>query len=200
MKRFIAIFAIVFISIISFGKTKEQAKMEKEITKDLTGVSFAHFKKYETVTLQMEVDKWTKMVGFFQGWDKSFLDAFIEGTNTENMGYPRSYFEKKAGEYRDNLSKHTALLEHLAAVKRTYNCNKTTFTIYQLTYIGTDQDGNKVHNHCYGRFNSSGEMVAFRLNDSTDWKLKGNFWSIPDIEKDWNIPAKWRRDIININF
>ena len=138
------------------------------------------------------------MVTFFQNWDESFVDAFSEMSSTSP--YPKSFFDTWSAKSKDDLDKHTALLEHLNKVKKTSNCNKVTFTIYQLTYVGLDKNGNTVHNHCYGRFNDKGEMVAFRLNDTTDWEVTGDFWSIPGIYKNWNISEKWTKDIINVNF
>ena len=201
MKRIITIITAIFaVTLIATAKSSEQKSMEKAVTQTLSKVSFAHFKEYDTITLQEEIDKWTKAANFYINWDESFVDAAGEMLNTPGLAVTKSELEAWGKDCRQRLNYHTALLNHLDKVKSTSNCNKVTFTIYQLTYVGLDKNGNTVHNHCYGRFNDKGEMVAFRLNDTADWEVTGDFWSIPEIYKNWNISEKWTKDIINVNF
>ena len=201
MKRILTIIAALFaVTIIATAKSSEQKSMEKAVGQELTKVSFAHFKEYDTITLQQEIDKWTKAANFYINWDESFVDAAGEMLNTPGLAVTKSELEAWGKDCQQRLNYHTALLNHLDKVKSTSNCNKVTFKVYQLTYVGIDKNGNKVHDHCYGRFNANGDMVAFRLNDSTDWVVTGDFWSIPGINKDWHIPVRQIHDLININF
>lgn len=201
MKKIITILAAILVVTVSAeAKSSRQRMMEKEVTKELTKVSFAHFKEYQTITLGQEIDKWTRVANFLIGWDESFVDAAAEMSVTPGLVISKSDIEAWGKDCRKRLDYHTALLNHLNEVRNDYDCDKVSFTICQLTYVGTDRDGNKVHDHCYGRFNTAGEMVAFRLNDSTDWEVTGYFWSIPGIEDVWKIPARWRHDLINVNF
>ena len=98
MKRIITIITAIFaVTLIATAKSSEQKSMEKAVTQTLSKVSFAHFKEYDTITLQEEIDKWTKMVTFFQNWDESFVDAFSEMSSTSP--YPKSFFEVNTENY-----------------------------------------------------------------------------------------------------
>ena len=201
MKKIITILAaLILVAMSGEAKSSQQKAMEKEVSKELTNVSFAHFKEYQTITLQQELDRWTRVTNFLLNWDESFVAAAQEMAGMTGLTVSKSEIDAWQKESRETRDYHTALLNHLNQVCTTSNCNKVSFTIYQLTYVGMDKDGNKVHNHCYGRFNTDGKMIAFRMNDSTDWVVTGNFWSIPGADTTWKIPDWLQNNLINVNF
>ena len=44
----------------------------------------------------------------------------------------------------------------------------------------TDESGNKIHANCYGKFDKNGNIVAFKLSDTSKWEMIGDNCSIPD--------------------
>lgn len=177
MKRFIAIATIILVSVISYGKTKEQVEMEKTLSSYVTITATNGFKVFKTITLADEIKDEIAFQTWNLNWQKSFYKEF--------QSLPGKHYQDLAEDSRIKALQFEKTIKYLEAVEYTYPelYNKVSFTIYKLAYWYKDADGNEKCNQCYGKFNVRDEMVAFRVTGSSDWIVIGELCSIPGYKR-----------------
>lgn len=174
----ISVFAIVSCQSASEEFLLKQMLSQKTIVSGVTG-----FEKHKTFTLADEVNAQLKLYNSKITWDKSFYDAFRE--NVEDSVYvnlPETYVLDMYQFYKSQIKKDETIITYLESIDDIYpdKYNQVSFTIYKLTYTGLDESNNKVHSNCYGKFDKNGNLVAFKLSDTSKWEMIGNNCSIPD--------------------
>ena len=89
------------------------------------------------------------------------------------MNLSNNYIYYKYTFYRSKIKKDQKIITYLESIDDIYpdRYNQVTFTIYKLTYVGLDKSGNKVHTNCYGKFDKNGNIVAFKLSDTSKWEI-----------------------------
>lgn len=182
MKKIIVFIFVVF-AIISCRSVSEEFLLRKMLSSRTTVSGVTGFEKYGTITLADEVDEQLKIYNGKITWDQSFYDAFRE--NIEDgvkVNLPDSCIYQKYTSYRSKIEKDEEIITYLETIDDIYPdiYNQVSFTIYKLTYVGLDELGNKVHTNCYGKFDKNGNIVAFKLSDTSQWEIIGNNCSIPD--------------------
>lgn len=182
MKRII-VFTLVVFAIISCRSVSEEFLLRKMLSSRTTVSGVTGFEKYGTITLADEVDEQLKIYNGKITWDRSFYDAFRENVeDSVEVNLPDSLIYHKYTSYISKIKKDEEIITYLETIDDIYpdRYNQVTFTIYKLTYVGLDESGNKVHDNCYGKFDKGGNLVAFKLSDTSKWEMIGNNCSIPD--------------------
>lgn len=174
--------SILVITLFNSCSTSPEVALRKMVMESYEPYGFTGFEEYETIHLRDEVKEQIRTFKWKMNWDKSFYNAFRE--NVEDgveCTLPENYILQKYSFYKDEIKKDEEMLAHLESIERDYpdKYNEVSFTIYKITYLAKDKDGNQIHNNCYGRFNKDGKMVAFKLTDESDWTMLGNYLSIP---------------------
>lgn len=182
MKRII-VFILVVFTIVSCRGPTEEFLLRQTLSNRTTVSGVTGFEKCGTITLADEVDEQLKIYNSKITWDQSFYDAFRE--NVEDgvkVNLPDSCIYQKYTSYRSKIEKDEEIITYLETIDDIYpdTYNQVSFTIYKLTYVGLDESGNKVHANCYGKFDKNGNIVAFKLSDTSKWEMIGDNCSIPD--------------------
>ena len=184
MKHLMTILATI-LAITLFASCEPQTKttMMKMVEDNYNPpYGFAGFEEYKTICLCDEVSDQIKTFKYKKNWDESFYDTFRE--NVEDgveCNLPEDYILHKYSFYKNEIKKDERMLAHLKSIEKNYpdDFYNVSFTIYKMSYLAMDKDGNKIHNNCYGRFNKDGKLVAFKLTDESKWTVLGNCLSIP---------------------
>lgn len=183
LKSIIILLAGFVIASCGYVKSPEQRAMEKMLSKNYESVSVFDFEEYETITLCDEVEQKIKVFQWKLNWDKSFCNAYTDKEDDPIISiYPTDYILAKKAFYENEIVKDNNMLVWLNCIDEIYPelYNEVSFITYKISYLGTDKDGNKTHTNCYGRFNRSGDMVAFKLTIDSNWNLLGEQVSIPN--------------------
>ena len=141
------------------------------------------FQKCGVITLADEVGEQLKIYNSKITWDKSFYDAFRENVeDSVKVNLPDSLIYQKYAFYKSMIEKDEEIITYLETIDDIYpdRYNQVTFTIYKLTYVGLDESGNKVHTNCYGKFDKNGNIVAFKLSDTSKWEIIKKSCSLPN--------------------
>lgn len=182
MKRIIVSILVVF-TIISCRGSTEEFLLRQTLSNRTTVSGVTGFEKYGTITLADEVDEQLKIYNSKITWDQSFYDAFRENVeDSVKVNLPDSYIYHKYSFYKSMIKKDEEIITYLESIDDIYpdRYGQISFTIYKLTYVGLDESGNKVHTNCYGKFDKNGNIVAFKLSDTSKWEMIGDNCSIPD--------------------
>lgn len=182
MKKII-VFIISVFAIVSCQSASEEFLLKQMLSHKTTVSGVTGFEKHKTFTLADEVNAQLKLYNSKITWDKSFYDAFRE--NVEDNVYvnlPETYVLDMYQFYKSQIKKDETIITYLESIDDIYpdKYNQVSFTIYKLTYVGLDESNNKVHSNCYGKFDKNGNLVAFKLSDTSKWEMIGNNCSIPD--------------------
>lgn len=182
MKKII-VFIIAVFAIVSCQSASEEFLLKQMLSHKTTVSGVTGFEKHKTFTLADEVNAQLKLYNSKITWDKSFYDAFRE--NVEDNVYvnlPETYVLDMYQFYKSQIKKDETIITYLESIDDIYpdKYNQVSFTIYKLTYAGLDESNNKVHSNCYGKFDKNGNLVAFKLSDTSKWEMIGNNCSIPD--------------------
>ena len=182
MKRII-VFILVVFTIVSCRGATEEFLLRQTLSSRTTVSGVTGFEKCGTITLADEVDEQLKIYNSKITWDQSFYDAFRENVeDSVKVNLPDSCIYQKYTSYRSKIEKDEEIITYLETIDDIYPdiYNQVSFTIYKLTYVGLDESGNKVHTNCYGKFDKNGNIVAFKLSDTSKWEMIGDNCSIPD--------------------
>ena len=182
MKRII-VFILVTFTIVSCRGSTEEFLLRQTLSNRTTVSGVTGFEKYGAITLADEVDEQLKIYNSKITWDQSFYDAFRENVeDSVTVNLPDSCIYQKYTSYRSKIKKDEEIITYLETIDDIYPdiYNQVSFTIYKLTYVGLDESGNKVHDNCYGKFDKNGNIVAFKLSDTSKWEMIGDNCSIPD--------------------
>lgn len=180
------IFAVLTIAVTACWKPSEEYMMKQLVSHKLTTCGFTGFEQYQTITLADEVNDQIKYFNWSLDWDEHLYDSFLVHANDPELSEEeRQDYSSWADKSARNISKDKDALTYLNSIDELYPelYNDVSFTIYKLTYLATDKDGNKLHNNCYAKFNRDGYMTAFRINGTSDWEILGNNCSIPGYER-----------------
>lgn len=182
MKRII-VFILVVFAIISCRSVSEEFLLRKMLSSRTTVSGVTGFEKHRTITLADEVNVQLKIYNSKITWDKSFYDAFRENVEDNvEVNLSDSCVYQMYTFYKSKIKKDEEIITYLETIDDIYpdRYNQISFTIYKLTYVGLDESGNKVHTNCYGKFDKNGNLVAFKLSNTSKWEMIGNNCSIPD--------------------
>ena len=182
MKRIIVSILVVF-AIISCRGATEEFLLRQTLSNRITVSGITGFKKCGVITLADEVDEQLKIYNSKITWDRSFYDAFRENVeDSVKVNLSNNYIYYKYTFYRSKIKKDQKIITYLESIDDIYpdRYNQVTFTIYKLTYVGLDESGNKVHANCYGKFDKNGNIVAFKLSDTSKWEIIKKSCSIPN--------------------
>lgn len=180
---FLAVLAIVVTSCL---KPSEEYLMKEMVSHKIVASGFTGFEQYQTITLTDEVKYQIKYFNWSLDWDEHLYDSFLAHANDQELSEEeRRDYSSWADKSARSISKDKDALTYLNSIDELYPelYNDVSFTIYKLSYLATDKDGNKLHNNCYAKFNRDGYMTAFRINGTSDWEILGNNCSIPGYER-----------------
>lgn len=160
-----------------------EGNLKRVVSENYESHGFSDFEEYKTIRFCDEVETLTKNITTKLSWDNSFYDAFLENIKG---GFETTLSEDEilfnCNFYKNEIKKDEKLLEYLSVVDVLYpdKYDKVTFTIYRISYLVKNNDGEMIHDRCYGKFNTRGEMVAYKLTDTSDWVTIGETVSIPN--------------------
>lgn len=181
------IFMFVLVMILpSLPSRTPEGDLKRLVSENYEPHGFSGFEEYKTIRFCDEVETLTKNITSKLSWDNSFYDAFLENIKG---GFETTLSEDeilfKCNFYKNEIKKDEKILEYLSTVDVLYpdEYDKVTFTIYRITYLGKNNDGEIIHDRCYGKFNTRGKMVAYKLTDTSDWVTIGKTVSIPNFYK-----------------
>ena len=180
------LFAVLTIAVTACWKPSEEYLMKQMVSHKLTTQGFTGFEQYETITLEDEVNDQIKYFNWSLDWDENLYKSFLGYANDPELSeMDRLDYAQWADKCANDVSKDNDALAYLNSVGNLYPelYNEVSFTIYKLTYLATDKDGNRIHDNCYAKFNRDGHMTAFRINGTSDWEILGNNCSIPGYER-----------------
>ena len=184
MKPFKFFFIIIVLVIVGCTSSKER-QMRKMISNTYTVQGFTDFKEYDSCTLADEVTEQLKIYNSKISWDKGFHDAFkdnYEGVFETTL--PKDYIYNTYLFYIEEVAKDEDVIKYLESIKDNHPdiYYQKSFVTYSLTYVGTDESGEKIHNICFGKFDNDGNMVAFKKTGTSKWEIIGDNCSIPDYD------------------
>ena len=176
--------ALTFLLIYPFLGNPKEKELKKMVKVYYETYDFTNFEEYETIRLCDEVEQQIKVINTKLNWDKSFSAAYKENLDgVVETTIPKDEVLSNYFHYNIEIKKDEDMLEYLKYVNLLYpeKYNEVSYTIYRITYLGKNKDGNVIHNRCYGKFDNDGVMVAYRMSDTTEWKItyKGETTSIP---------------------
>ena len=179
MKHFVYILTVIltFTLFTSCGHSPERT-LKKLVAENYKPHGFTNFEEYRTVRLCDEVREQKAIFKLKMNWDISFLDAFEDTVKTtlseDYILFKRNFYEKE-------IDKDKEMLMYLDCIDEIYpdKFNEVSFTTYRITYLVKNKDGDMIHNRCYGKFNTAGELVSYRMTDSASWKTIRDNTSIP---------------------
>ena len=175
MKKIVTL--IVAVCALTGCISKEQRAMEQMISKITEPTGFSEFKEYKTICLADEVhDKLLEHKSILS-WHESWYDLYSS----------ESPDPEKAAFYKGELVKDREMINLLENIEKDYPdlYNEVSFTIYRMSYLHQDKEGNKTIDICFGRFNNNGEMVAFKQDGTADWVVLGDCCSIPNYDENY---------------
>ena len=163
MKRLL----IIFILILAVScKSLEQRAMESHLRSITKVSSFVGFEKYDSISFAGEIKTQLVLNERNLTWNRGFYRDLSE------MGDTSAYKYKLAMETN---------LKNIAYLKSLTPDDRITFVFYKLIYKYL-VDGEPVFDVCFGKFNTNGELVAFKPDGKAPYDLLGNNCSIPDYE------------------
>ena len=185
MKHFVYILTVIltFTLFTSCGHSPERT-LKKLVAENYEPHGFTGFEEYQSIRLCDEVEQQIKVMNTKLNWDKSFsaaykenLDGVVETTIPKDEVLSNYFF------YNIEVKKDEDILDYLKKVHKLYpgKYYEVSYTIYRISYLGKDKDGNVIHDRCYGKFDNDGVLVAYRMSDTAEWKVtyKGETTSIP---------------------
>lgn len=139
---------------------------------------FTNFEEYKTTCLCDEVLEQKAVFKWKMNWDISFLDVFEDTIKTTLSD---DYILFKHNFYKKEIEKDKEMLVYLESIDEIYpdKFNEVSFTTYRITYLAENKDGDIIHDRCYGKFNTAGELVSYRMADSASWTTIRDNTSIP---------------------
>lgn len=160
-----------------------EGNLKRVVSENYEPHGFSDFEEYRTVCLCDEVEQQIKVMNTKLNWDKSFSAAYKENLDgVVETTIPKDEVLSNYFHYNIEVKKDEVILKYLKKVHKLYpeKYDKVTFTIYRISYLVKNNDGEMIHDRCYGKFNTRGEMVAYKLTDTSDWVTIGETVSIPN--------------------
>lgn len=181
MKKFIYIFIAIIIGITFTSCERSEKKvMEKALAESVSPRSFTDFQVYKTITLGEEVNDQIKLHNFYLNWHTTGVECFEEVVTGYYQLKFREYNLERLAYHKEATKKDKLMLDYLNKLDPN-TFNDITFTIYKLTYMYIDDNGDRQLELCFGKFNNSGELVAFKSSSKAKWNILGDISSIPNI-------------------
>ena len=184
MKHFTYIIAVIltFTLFTSCGQSPERT-LKKIVAENYEPHGFTNFEEYRTVRLCDEVLEQKAVFKWKMNWDISFYDAYLETIKNDSLPMTPSedYIRFKYDFYKKEIEKDKEMLVYLESIDEIYpdKFNEVSFTTYRITYLAENKDGDIIHDRCYGKFNTAGELVSYRMTDSASWTTIRDNTSIP---------------------
>ncbi len=181
MKKFIYIFIAIIIGITFTSCERSEKKvMVKALTESVSPRSFTDFQVYKTITLGEEVNDQIKLHNFYLNWHTTGVECFEEAVTGDYQLEFHEYNLERLAYHKEATKKDKLMLDYLNKLDPN-TFNDITFTIYKLTYMYIDDNGDRQLELCFGKFNNSGELVAFKPSSKAKWNVLGDISSIPNI-------------------
>ena len=187
MKHVKFIFLVALAIVVSAcRKPSEEYLMREMVSRRIAVSGFTGFERYQTVTLADEVRDQIDYFNWSLDWDEHLYESFLEHANDRRLSEEeRQDYSSWADRSARNISRDKDALTYLDSIDDLYPelYNEVSFTIYRLSYVAYGEDGGKIHDNCYAKFNRNGNMTAFRINGTSDWEILGGDCSVPGYER-----------------